>query len=99
MSYAVRHGLRINMKRIVIYVYSEIGIEEIFRVSKEANGSQMGNLEFHPTQRTSTWGYFFYEFWRIGFRVTFGQYYIQLGFVICRMTVVDRDKFPPEFTD
>lgn len=72
------------MKRIVIYVYSEIGIEEIFRVSKEANGSQMGNLEFHPTQRTSTWGYFFYEFWRIGFRVTFGQYYIQLGFVTCQ---------------
>ena len=66
-----------SMVILVVFAYAEIGTSSVFAISAAANGHQMADLSFDMTRRTSAWGYMIFEFCFIGFRVTFGQYFVQ----------------------
>ena len=79
-----------SMVILVVFAYAEIGTRPVFVNSEAANGHQMKDLSFDMTRRTSAWGYMVFEFCFIGFRVTFGQYFVQR--VVACKTAKDGNK-------
>ena len=65
------------LRFLAIFIYSDLGVSEVFENNAEANGFQMLDFTFDTSQRTSSIGYIFFEFFSIAFRTCFGQYFIQ----------------------
>ena len=43
-----------------IFIYSDLGVTEVFETNAEANGFQMRDFTFDTSQRTSSIGYIFF---------------------------------------
>ena len=79
-----------SMIILVVIAYVQMGPSYIFKISKEANGFQMLDLSFDMARQTSALGYIVFEFFNVGFRTAFGQYFIQR--VVACKTAKDGNK-------
>ena len=62
---------------ICIKLWSILGADHIFKITEQAKGNQWKEFDLNFAQRTSSWGYFFMEYFYVWSRVGFGQYYMQ----------------------